>query len=203
MKESKKNILKLLSADGKKKTGKFDRMVLLLALQKIDSDSFDYDAEGVYTADKRCLVYCLSQADSFTVPEGVEVIGEMAFRRKKNLKNVILPTGLLKIGRDAFFDCDQLDNVYVPATVTEINAYAFAECERLKSVTFGGKPKHLSRHTFDDSDSLSTVVVPEGTVGAFQKSLHYDATEDEYLIVEAPAKKPAPKTAKDNGKDKR
>ncbi len=188
MKESKKNILKVLSGDGKKKNGKFDRMVLLLALQKIDSDQFEYDDEAVYTADRRCLVYCLSQKDSVTVPEGVEVIGEMAFRRKKNLKNVILPTGLQKISRDAFFDCDRLDAVYVPATVSEVGGYAFAECEALKTVTFAGKPKHLSRHAFEDSDSLSRVVVPAGMMEAFQKALHYDGVEDEYLIVEAQPK---------------
>lgn len=189
MKESKKNILKVLSNDGKKKTGKFDRMVLLLALQKIDSDQFEYDDEAVYTADRRCLVYSLSQKDSITVPEGVEVIGEMAFRRKKNLKNVILPTGLQTIRRDAFFDCDRLDAVYIPATVREVNGYAFAECESLKTVTFAGKPKHISRHAFEDSDSLSRIVVPAGMAEAFQKALHYDSVEDEYLIVEAQAQK--------------
>ena len=185
MKGSKKNILKVLSNDGKKKTGKFDRMVLLLALQKIDGDQFEYDDEAVYTADRRCLVYCLSQKDSVTVPEGVEVIGEMAFRRKKNLKNVILPTGLQTISRDAFFDCDQLDAVYVPATVREVGGYAFAECESLKTVTFAGKPKHISRHAFEDSDRLSRIVVPAGMAEAFQKALHYDSVDDEYLIVEA------------------
>ena len=189
MKESKKNILKVLSNDGKKKTGKFDRMVLLLALQKIDSDQFEYDDEAVYTADRRCLVYSLSQKDSITVPEGVEVIGEMAFRRKKNLKNVILPTGLQTISRDAFFDCDRLDAVYIPATVREVEGYAFAECESLKTVTFAGKPKHISRHAFEDSDSLSRIVVPAGMAEAFNKALHYDSVEDEYLIVEAQAKK--------------
>lgn len=188
MKESKKNILKVLSKDGKKKAGKFDRMVLLLALQKIDGDQFEYDDEAIYTADKRCLVYCLSQKDNVTVPEGVEVIGEMAFRRKKHLKNIILPTGLKKISRDAFFDCDQLDHVYVPATVSEVGGYAFAECESLKSVTFASKPKHLSRHAFEDSDNLSRIVVPAGTLEAFQKALHYDAVEDEYLLMEAQSK---------------
>ena len=202
MKETKKNILKVLLKDGKKKASKFDRTVLVLALQKIDSDSFELDEEAIYTDDKRCLVYSFSQKDSFTVPEGVEVIGEMAFRRKKNLKNVILPTGLKKINHDAFYDCDQLDNVYVPASVEEVNGYAFAECESLKAVTFGGTPKHLSRHAFEDSDNLSRVIVPAGTVEAFQKALHYDAVDDEYLIIEAqPQPAAAPKDSKEPEKE--
>ena len=184
MKETKKSILKVLEKDGKKKASKFDRMVLLLALQKIESDSFDFDGEAIYTDDKHCLVYCLSQNESFVVPEGVEVIGEMAFRRKKNLKSVVLPAGLQKISRDAFFDCDQLDNVYIPASVMEINGYSFAECDGLRTVTFAAKPKHLSRHTFEDSDNLMRVVIPQGTSEVFKKSLHYDSVDDEYLFVE-------------------
>lgn len=82
MKESKKMILRLLSKDGKK-SKKFDLLVLNLALQKIDSDNFDFDGQAVYTADRKRLVYCLSDKDSSAIPEGVEVIGEMAFRRKK------------------------------------------------------------------------------------------------------------------------
>lgn len=184
MKETKKSILKVLEKDGKKKASKFDRMVLLLALQKIESDSFEFDGEAIYTDDKHCLVYCLSQNESFVVPEGVEVIGEMAFRRKKNLKSVVLPAGLQKISRDAFYDCDQLDNVYIPASVTEVNGYSFAECDGLRTVTFAAKPKHLSRHTFEDSDNLMRVVIPQGTTDAFMKSLHYDSIDDEYLFVE-------------------
>lgn len=210
MKETKKSILKVLEKDGKKKASKFDRMVLLLALQKIESDSFDFDGEAIYTDDKHCLVYCLSQNESFVVPEGVEVIGEMAFRRKKNLKSVVLPAGLQKISRDAFFDCDQLDNVYIPASVMEINGYSFAECDGLRTVTFAAKPKHLSRHTFEDSDNLMRVVIPQGTSEVFKKSLHYDSVDDEYLFVEnkpqavaeAPAKtaEKAPSKSKKEGK---
>lgn len=225
MKETKKSILKVLEKDGKKKASKFDRMVLLLALQKIESDSFDFDGEAICTDDKHCLVYCLSQNESFVVPEGVEVIGEMAFRRKKNLKSVVLPASLQKISRDAFYDCDQLDNVYIPASVMEINGYSFAECDGLRTVTFAAKPKHLSHHTFEDSDNLMRVVIPQGTTEAFKKALHYDSIDDEYLFVEnkpkteaetpaktaekAPSKrkkegkKDTKKSVKDDGQDKK
>lgn len=104
MKESKKAILRALS-EGGKKGNRFDMLVLNLALQKVDSDSFDFDGEAVYSDD-------------------------------------------------------------------------------LKTVTFAGTPKHLSRHTFDDSDDLHRIVVSEKSAAYFQKSLHYDAEDDEYQIVE-------------------
>ena len=92
VKENKKAILEILKKKSSKKEGKkddkFESLVLNLALQKIDSDDFDYDGEAVYSTDKKRLIYCMSNETSFTVPEGVTVIGEMAFRGKKQLKNV-------------------------------------------------------------------------------------------------------------------
>ena len=173
MKENKKAILEILKKKSSKKDSKFENLVLNLALQKIDSDSFECEEDAVYTPGKQRLVYCMSHEESFTVPEGVEVIGEMAFRGKKELKNIIIANSVKEIGHDAFYDCDELDNVYVPAGVKEIKGYAFAECDKLKRITFAGVPDKLSRHAFDDCDQLHDIIVPAKSSKAFRKALHY------------------------------
>lgn len=188
MKENKKAILEILKKSSKK-DGKFENLVLNLALQKIDSDSFEYDGEAVYTNDKKRLVYCMSQETSFTIPEGVEVIGEMAFRGKKALKNVIIANSVKEIEHDAFYDCDELDNVYVPAGVKVVKSYAFAECDKLKKVTFAGTPEKVSRHTFDDCDQLHDIIVPVGSSKFFRKELHFIDGDTDYLVLEDPKKK--------------
>ena len=194
MKENKKAILEILKKSSKK-DGKFENLVLNLALQKIDSDSFEYDGEAVYTNDKKRLVYCMSQETSFTIPEGVEVIGEMAFRGKKALKNVIIANSVKEIEHDAFYDCDELDNIYVPAGVKVVKSYAFAECDKLKKITFAGTPNKLSRHTFDDCDQLHDIIVPAGSSKFFRKELHFIDGDTDYLVLENPEKK-AENTAK-------
>ena len=188
MKENKKAILEILKKSSKK-DGKFENLVLNLALQKIDSDSFEYDGEAVYTNDKKRLVYCMSQETSFTIPEGVEVIGEMAFRGKKALKNVIIANSVKEIEHDAFYDCDELDNVYVPAGVKVVKSYAFAECDKLKKVTFAGTPNKVSRHAFDDCDQLHDIIVPVGSSKFFRKELHFIDGDTDYLVLEDPKKK--------------
>lgn len=199
MKENKKAILELLKKKNTKKEGKkddkFEALVLNLALQKIDSDDFEYDGEAVYTTDKKRLVYCMSQNENFAVPEGITTIGEMAFRGKKHLKSVIIANTVKTIDHDAFFDCDELDNVYLPADVKEVKGYAFAECDRLKRITFAGVPAKLSRHAFDDCDQLHDIIVPAGSGKTFRKALHYIDGDSEYLITEAPAKESPKKTA--------
>ena len=188
MKENKKAILEILKKSSKK-DGKFENLVLNLALQKIDSDSFEYDGEAVYTNDKKRLVYCMSQETSFTIPEGVEIIGEMAFRGKKALKNVIIANSVKEIEHDAFYDCDELDNVYVPAGVKVVRSYAFAECDKLKKVTFAGTPEKVGRHTFDDCDQLHDIIVPVGSSKFFRKELHFIDGDTDYLVLEDSKKK--------------
>ena len=188
MKENKKAILDILKKKSKK-DGKFENLVLNLALQKIDSDSFEFDGDAVYTNDKKRLVYCMSQEASFTIPEGVEIIGEMAFRGKKTLKNIIIANSVKEIEHDAFYDCDELDNVYVPAGVKVVKSYAFAECDKLKKVTFAGTPNKLSRHAFDDCDQLHDIIVPVGSSKFFRKELHFIDGDTDYLVLEDPKKK--------------
>ena len=188
MKENKKAILDILKKKSKK-DGKFENLVLNLALQKIDSDSFEFDGDAVYTNDKKRLVYCMSQEASFTIPEGVEIIGEMAFRGKKTLKNIIIANSVKEIEHDAFYDCDELDNVYVPAGVKVVKSYAFAECDKLKKITFAGTPEKVGRHTFDDCDQLHDIIVPAGSSKFFRKELHFIDGDTDYLVLEDPKKK--------------
>ena len=163
--------------------------MLNLALQKIDSDSFEFDGDAVYTNDMKRLVYCMSQEASFAIPEGVEIIGEMAFRGKKTLKNIIIANSVKEIEHDAFYDCDELDNVYVPAGVKVVKSYAFAECDKLKKITFAGTPNKVSRHAFDDCDQLHDIIVPVGSSKFFRKELHFIDGDTDYLVLEDPKKK--------------
>lgn len=194
MKENKKAVLEILKKKASKKEGKFETLVLNLALQKIDSDNFEFDGDAVYSADKKRLVYCMSNEASFTIPEGVEIVGEMAFRGKKRLKNVIIASTVKEIEHDAFYDCDELDNVYLPAGVKEVKSYAFAECDKLKRITFAGVPSKLSRHTFDDCDQLHDIIVPAGSAKTFRKALHYIDGDTDFIVIEAAGKKEEVKT---------
>ena len=202
MKENKKAILEILKKNSKK-DGKFENLVLNLALQKIDSDSFEYDGDAVYTNDKKRLVYCMSQETSFTIPEGVEIIGEMAFRGKKALKNVIIANSVKEIEHDAFYDCDELDNIYVPAGVKVVRSYAFAECDKLKKVTFAGTPEKVGRHTFDDCDQLHDIIVPVGSSKFFRKELRFIEGDTDYLVLEDPKKKAEKKADKKEAAEKK
>ena len=186
MKESKKAVLEILKKEHPKDL-RFESLVLNLALQKMDSDSFEYDGKAVFSSNKSCLVYCMVNEEEFKIPAGVKIIGEMAFRQKKHLKSITISPTVEVIERDAFYDCDDLDNVVIPASVDTVRSYAFAECDKLKKVVFEGLPKHLSRHCFDDCDDLHSIIVPAGTARKFRKALHLNDDDMDFIVVEDPS----------------
>ncbi|MCR5239097.1 MAG: leucine-rich repeat protein [Prevotella sp.] len=202
------NILKNIGSKTSKKNEKFGNRVLNLSLQKIDSDCLKFDGKAVYTADMSTLVYVFNTNDNFTIPEGVEIIGKMAFNQRRHLKSVDIPSTVKVIEKEAFFGCDELDNICIPATVEKVKAYAFADCYSLKTVTFEGTLKHLSRNTFDDCDNLHTIVVPSGKKKTYRKYLRMNNDDAELIIFEkemnqvAETKAAAPKATEKTGEKK-
>ena len=82
--------------------------------------------------DKRLICFPAgNSAESYTVPEGVVRIGEMAFQKDLYLESVVLPESLCYIGKDAFMGCEALQSMTVPAGVSEIGEGALDRCSRL------------------------------------------------------------------------
>ncbi len=187
MKKFKKGIIYLLKNFGSKqskKRKKFSNMVLNLSLRKIDSDSLKFDGKAVYTADMSTLIYVFNTDNDFTIPDGVEIIGKMAFRQKRHMKRVVIPASVKVIENEAFYGCDELDDVVIPATVESVKAYAFADCYCLHHVTFEGNLKRLSRHAFDNCDNLHCIVVPIGSAKTYRKTLHIKKDNVDIVVLE-------------------
>lgn len=182
MKEDKKKILDLLKTASKKKS-KFENLVLNLALQKVNSDRFEYDGKAVYTSDMTTLIYSLADETEFIIPEGVKTIGRMALTQHQKLQKIKFASTVEKIERDAFSDCDALETVTIPATVKGIYGFAFAECDNLREVIFEGVPEHLGRRTFLGSENLHVIRVPKGSADFFRQKLHL-VDDPDVLVVE-------------------
>lgn len=100
------------------------------------------------------------------VEEGVTGLGEYAFDKCANLKDVTLPSTLVIIGKLAFRRCESLNNVVIPSGVTEIGIGAFERCSSLVSVTFPDTLKNIRRNAFLEC-GLVEIEIPEGleTIG--------------------------------------
>ena len=72
--------------------------------------------------------------EEVTVPEGVTVIGDCAFRGCTKLKRVSLPMGITKIGSMAFYVLTGINEIVIPDGCLTIDGSAFSGCTNLARV---------------------------------------------------------------------
>ena len=100
------------------------------------------DVDGVlYNKDQTVLVDYPEGRDktSYAVPEGVTVIGYLAFAACQQLKTVELPNSLTGISDYAFFCCYGLESLRIPDTLKQIGGGAFDYCPPIKNVYYTGE----------------------------------------------------------------
>ncbi|MBR5758759.1 MAG: leucine-rich repeat protein, partial [Thermoguttaceae bacterium] len=97
------------------------------AEREIDGVLFSEDGKTLirYSEDKKGEVYF--------IPEGVETIGENAFRNSSVL-SIVIPEGTTTIGDGAFADCRRLETVVFPKSLVNLGDSAFCNNDALFSI---------------------------------------------------------------------
>lgn len=120
--------------------------------------------DGVlYSKDGKTLIkYPAGKDDvSFTIPNGVSVIGRGAFDKCRNLTEIIIPNGVKSIGDVAFQDCSLLVKIEFPETLQSLGGGAFRQCARLEEVIFPDNLTDIGPGVFQYCYRLSNVVLPK------------------------------------------
>lgn len=102
--------------------------------------------------------------ESYSVPEGIRLIGSGAVIGNVYLKNVTLPSSLSSIYAGAFKDCTQLREISIPSSVWFIDDEAFYGCTKLNKINLSPNNQFFSlgEHAFYGCTSLKTIVFGEG-----------------------------------------
>ena len=156
---------------------------------------------NLYTKDGKTLVqYALGKAAiSFTVPDGVQSVGNWAFAFCESLQNLTTGNSVETIGDWAFYDCESLQSVIIGSGVQSIGKFAFAQCSSLQRVIIGNNVQSIERSAFDlcplsevtfenkngwyvtktesatsGTDISATDLEDEGTAAMYFKDTYYD-----------------------------
>lgn len=97
---------------------------------------------------------------TIVLPDGIESIGEFAFRECYNLKEIFIPNSVKSIGRFAFDMCIWLENIILPDSLEEIGDGAF-DSTGLTSVTIPKNVKYIGLNPFCYTTSLKEIIVSE------------------------------------------
>ena len=87
-----------------------------------------------YSSDGATLLRCPKHTIKYTIPEGVEKIGNNAFAGCKILDSVIIPKTITEIGIGAFSGCEQLTRLLLPESIVSVGQNAFYGCTALKEI---------------------------------------------------------------------
>lgn len=151
--------------------------------------------------------------ESIVFPSSLRKIGRAAFKGQNRLReNIVFPDGVILIGELAFNDCSQINSVCFPSSLQSINIGAFEGCYNLSNIVSNAvEPPSVMFSAFDGvAKDNFTVEVPAQSVTRYKTesgwsdfrriAAHYDfsvsrdrvrtlnAAESRTLILRAPAK---------------
>jgi hypothetical protein len=126
------------------------------AFKSVDGVLFDVDGERLicYPAQK--------EGESYTLPDGVKTIGDVAFYGCGNLRELAVTDGVISIGYRAFGQCKWLETIGLPASLETIGEEAFFGCSSLISVTVPSGVTEIGARAFLQCDKLEDIYVAEG-----------------------------------------
>ena len=135
----------------------------------VDKNNENYSSRDcvLYDKEQKTLIqYPVGRQDAeYTIPEGVEKIGAIAFYGCTGLTSVTIPDSVASIEEGAFGICNGLTSVTIPDSVTNIGASAFAECTGLTSVTIGNGVTTIGDDAFRKCTGLTNVTIPDSVTG--------------------------------------
>lgn len=132
----------------------------------VDPDNVDYcSINGVLFRRNpfELLQYPLRKSGlSYSVPQGVERIGNSAFDHCAELETIELPTSLQAIDNSAFCNCEKLKCIKIPDSVTDFGAYILHHCTALKEFSFPLNMDIIPEGILSECTGLCEVDIPIG-----------------------------------------
>lgn len=139
--------------------------VTIIGERACGSYSLAYENQGFYSIkipqhvkiiEKGAFMGC--HASKASIPNSVEVIGENAFERCRELGEVNISDGISIIEPHTFWYCENLVSISIPKNVKKIKEYAFAYCSSLRLITIGSNVTNIGDHAFYFSNSKGRLV---------------------------------------------
>ena len=148
---------------------------------------------GSFEIEDGVLISYSGEDEVVVIPEGVDAIGDDAFRENKTVRRVVIGDEVTYIGSLAFLECENLCEVEIGEGIEYIEGSAFFKCGNLKfneydngyylgsrkkpyTVFFAAKDKQilsceihpdtkiLHGHAFFQCERLTEVKIPEGVM---------------------------------------
>ncbi len=147
---------------------------------EIPNTNFSLSDENFEIKDGVLLQYKGSETE-VGIPEGVTVIGEMAFYQS-DIVGVTIPSSVISLERGAFSKCNNLRAVELPDSVVRIGEQAFYQCGNLMSVRIPNSVTVIGHSAFFGCKNLGVIEIPE-SVRSIEANVFSDCTNLEKIVI--------------------
>lgn len=115
--------------------------------------------------EKRLICYpCGLFVVQYTIPDGIEIIGNDAFNHCTNLTEIKIPDSVTMIEADAFRGCYNLEKINIPSSITTICKETFFGCGGLESIEIPNSVTEIEEGAFSYCDRLTRIDLPEAVM---------------------------------------
>lgn len=97
-----------------------------------------------FNEDKTVILKYFDNDSHVLIPDGVNAIGDGAFKNKK-LTSIVIPRSVQSIGHYAFCGCKKLTSIEIPPSVNTIGDYAFKDCRNLTAIEIPPSIKRIGK----------------------------------------------------------
>ena len=106
------------------------------------------------------------------IKDGTLGIGDDVFYYCTNLTKITLPDGLKVIGQQAFRNCSII-SVDIPNSVTDIGRSAFGSCYHLSSLKFGDNITTIGDYAFKSCPFSGPIIIPDKVISIGSEAFSY------------------------------
>ena len=117
----------------------------------------------IFSEDRKCVIGVVDKyVQHVILPEGVEAIGNDAFKNCYQLLSVDIPQSVVRIDRGAFYNCNSLLEIEIPPSVNSIGQLAFSGCDSLRTIDLPNSITTIKAGAFSGCHSLKSLIIPKG-----------------------------------------
>ena len=117
--------------------------------------------EEEFVIESGVLVSYSGAGGDVTVPDGVTIIGEGAFKGCATLTSLTLPNGVIEIGKGVFEDCTSLARISLCDALRVIGPRAFRNCAALRAIDLPERLEVIGEFAFEGCKRLEEIVLPD------------------------------------------
>src|SRR5262249_54056737 len=141
--------------------GAFYDCASLAAINVAPLNVFYSSMEGVlFDKNSKMLIqFPMGKGGSYTLPDGVTIIGNFAFYYCAGLTSVTIGNSITGIGVFAFANCTSLANVTIPDSVTSFGNGVFFNCTGLTDAIIGNSVTSIESSVFYNCTNLTSVTI--------------------------------------------